>query len=112
MRYLRIGFLTQAKPRVTTELLVWGKHRLTIIFVISAPTGQRLPRADGIFTPQWYNLVDYVNDEMTLAIAFVKAIAASVFYGPFANGLFLAGARALRYGLKVRQCPARSPALP
>eukprot|EP00752_Nemacystus_decipiens_P004367 g3991.t1 len=57
---------------------------------------------DGIFTPQWYNLVDYVNDEMTLAIAFVKAIAASVFYGPFANGLFLAGARILRYGLKVR----------
>lgn len=59
-------------------------------------------RTDGIFTPQWYNLVDYVNDEMTLAIAFVKAIAASVFYGPFANGLFLAGARTLRYGLKVR----------
>lgn len=57
---------------------------------------------DGIFTPQWYNLVDYVNDEMTLAMAFVKAIAASVFYGPFANGLFLAGARTLRYGFKVR----------
>lgn len=59
--------------------------------------------ADGIFTPHWYNLVDYVNDEMTLAVAFVKAIAASVFYGPFANGLFLAGARTLRYGLKVKR---------
>ena len=58
---------------------------------------------DGLFTPQWYNLVEYVNDEMTLAMAFVKAIAASVLYGPFANGLFLAGARTLRYGLKVRK---------
>lgn len=50
--------------------------------------------------------MDYVNDEMTLAIAFAKAIAASVFYGPFANGLFLAGARTLRYGLKVRKLAA------
>ncbi|CAN0345367.1 unnamed protein product [Ectocarpus sp. 12 AP-2014] len=57
---------------------------------------------DGIFTPHWYNLVDYINDEMTLGLAFVKAVASSVFYGPFANGLFLAGARVLRYGLKTR----------
>ncbi|CAM9703994.1 unnamed protein product [Ectocarpus sp. 12 AP-2014] len=57
---------------------------------------------DGIFTPHWYNLVDYINDEMTLGLAFVKAIASSVFYSPFANGLFLAGARVLRYGFKTR----------
>lgn len=57
--------------------------------------------ADGIFTPQWYNLVDIVSKERTLIIAFSKAIAASILYAPFANGLFLAGARALRYGLKV-----------
>lgn len=65
----------------------------------------RLPppprRADGVFTPHWYNLVDFVNEERTLPVAFVKALAASVFYAPFANGLFLAGARTLRYGLKV-----------
>lgn len=42
-----------------------------------------------------------MNDEMTLPVAFVKALAASVFYGPFANGMFLAGARLLRYGPKV-----------
>ncbi|CAM9166083.1 unnamed protein product [Ectocarpus fasciculatus] len=57
---------------------------------------------DGIFTPHWYNLVDYINDEMTLGLAFVKAVASSVFYSPFANGLFLAGARVLRYGFKTR----------
>ena len=56
---------------------------------------------DGIFTPQWYNMVDHVNDTMTLPAAFVKALAASAFYGPFANGMFLAGARMLRYGPKV-----------
>lgn len=75
---------------------------------VCPPPSQLVGSQDGIFTPQWYNLVDYVNDEMTLAIAFVKAIAASVFYGPFANGLFLAGARALRYGLKVRGRPPRN----
>lgn len=46
--------------------------------------------------------MDYINDEMTLGLAFVKAVASSVFYSPFANGLFLAGARVLRYGFKVR----------
>lgn len=45
--------------------------------------------------------MDYVNEERTLPVAFGKAVAASVVYGPFANGLFLAGARALRHGLKV-----------
>lgn len=59
-------------------------------------------KTDGLFTPRWYNLVDRINDEMTLRVAFIKALAASVLYGPFANGLFLAGACALRYGMEVR----------
>lgn len=62
-----------------------------------------VPPPDGIFTPQWYNVVDHVNDDMTLPAALVKALAASAVYGPFANGMFLAGARLLRYGLMVRQ---------
>ncbi|CAM9277098.1 unnamed protein product [Scytosiphon promiscuus] len=56
---------------------------------------------DGVFTPHWYNLVDYINDEMTLAVSVVKAVAASVLYSPFANGLFLAGAWVLSYGMKA-----------
>lgn len=65
---------------------------------------------DGLLTPRWYNLVEHVSEERTLPIAFVKAIAASTVYSPFANGLFLAGARALHHGPNVRD--AARPSMP
>ncbi|CAM9483677.1 unnamed protein product [Discosporangium mesarthrocarpum] len=55
---------------------------------------------DGIFTPQWYNLLEFVSEERTLKVVVTKALAASAIYGPFANGLFLAGVPLLRYGFK------------
>ncbi|CAM9752890.1 unnamed protein product [Sphacelaria rigidula] len=71
-------------------------------FTRSAHAGVLNMVIDGFFTPRWYNLVDNVNEERTLPVAFVKALAASTVYSPFANGLFLAGARTLRYGPKTR----------
>ena len=64
--------------------------------------------ADGIFTPQWYNVVDHVNSDMTFRVALAKALAASTVYAPFANGMFLAGARVLRHGIKVCSRRARA----
>lgn len=86
--------------RLTSQLPLSSHHRSHPLPSLSTRASGG---ADGIFTPHWYNLVDYINDEMTLGLAFVKAVASSVFYSPFANGLFLAGARVLRYGFKVQQ---------
>ncbi|CAM9320942.1 unnamed protein product [Choristocarpus tenellus] len=53
---------------------------------------------DGIFTPQWYNILERVSEKRTLGVVLGKAFAASAIYGPFANGLFLAGVPLLRRG--------------
>lgn len=88
-----------AGPSIFIELCMIGLDvsflPLTLQFAICSV-------ADGVFTPHWYNLVEYINDEMTLAMAVVKAMAASALYSPFANGLFLAGAWVLSYGMKVQ----------
>ncbi len=51
---------------------------------------------DGIFTPQWYKLLERFTTKKTFAVALVKTALGSLVYGPFANGLFLGGVMMLR----------------
>ncbi|KAG5175281.1 hypothetical protein JKP88DRAFT_351617 [Tribonema minus] len=56
---------------------------------------------DGVITPRWYAILERTSTSKALPVVVAKTVASSLIYGPFANGVFLAGVPVLRYGRAV-----------